>query len=372
MGLATVSVPASCSNSNEIRRRLGHEPVLDAIRGIAILLVLARHSGGILPGGALGVDLFFVLSGFLITSLLLNEWSGSGRLSLGAFYRRRALRLFPALFAMLAVFVVVSSLLLALGRSSAARFGGDVADAGLGVAYVLNFVLAASGSIPADSLRPLWSLAQEEQFYLVWPVLLLVMLRTRLSPRTIAFVLAALFAALVSYRMALALSGAPIHRLWFAPDTHADPIVLGCLAGVAYSYGLLRRVPSWLPLTLLVPAALTLATLDTYDRVLYTVPLPLFSVTCAVLLLAVLTTPESRLAWALNLRPLRALGRISYGLYLWQLPIFAAFGWVLGLPITFAVALISFRYIEKPFLRLKAQGRAPRTAPAPALAPATP
>jgi peptidoglycan/LPS O-acetylase OafA/YrhL len=353
-------------------RRLGHVSALDAIRGIAILLVLGAHAGGLIPGGALGVDLFFVLSGFLISSLLLNEWGVDGGISLGAFYRRRALRLFPALFAMLAVFTLVVGLLAATGVVPRARFGGDLADVGYGLAYVLNVVLASDGRIVADPLRPLWSLAQEEQFYLVWPLLLLVLLRMRVAARTIALALAGLFAAVVCYRAALALSGAPLYRLWFAPDTHADPIVVGCLAGVAYSYGLVRRLPAWLPLVLLVPAGATVATLDANDRFLYVLPLPLFAVACAAVVIAVALDPGCHLARALDLGPLRGAGRISYGLYVWHLPIFAAFGWIAGLPLSFVVAVLSFRFIETPFLRLKDRRRRERVPARVAMAPAAP
>ncbi len=151
---------------------------LDGLRGVAILLVVLRHYGlQTFPGGGIvGVDLFFVLSGFLITSLLLAEHRASGAIDLGHFYLRRALRLYPALYAMLALFLIVSA---ATGGRDGSSLGRAFVGAGFGSVYVYNWAAAAQVHLPA-ALGPLWTLSIEEQFYLVWPLVLLLVLRRRI------------------------------------------------------------------------------------------------------------------------------------------------------------------------------------------------
>src|SRR5205823_7396579 len=122
---------------------------------------------------------FFVLSGFLITSLLISEWDRTRRVSLRAFYRRRALRLLPALFFMLAVYLLAVVAAVVSGRAGSADLRQALGAAGYGVAYVTNIVQAAGGGLHPPQLWHLWSLAQEEQFYVLWPPLLLIALRSR-------------------------------------------------------------------------------------------------------------------------------------------------------------------------------------------------
>ncbi len=220
-------------------RALGHVPALDGLRGIAIALVLSVHVGDeFLPGGRLGVDLFFVLSGFLITSLLVTEWHATNAISLRAFYRRRALRLFPALFTMLGVYVLVAS---ALGLSGRGDLGSSLTAAGLGAFYVYNLAAGYFGFM-SDGLGHLWSLGQEEQFYVLWPPVLLLALRRRARPRSLIAGLWALIVALLAWRVWLVFGGASGARL-YTPDTHSDPILIGCLAGLLYSFGRVTRIP---------------------------------------------------------------------------------------------------------------------------------
>jgi peptidoglycan/LPS O-acetylase OafA/YrhL len=171
-------------------QRLGYVPALDGIRAFAVLFVMSYHVGRVFAridpflgrerswigrGGFLGVDLFFVLSGFLITSLLLGEQSKTGRISLGGFYRRRALRLLPALLAMLTVhllYTVVTGLPLAIETHSIAAV----------VLYVANWY-RTTGHPLAHGLTHLWSLSVEEQFYVLWPVVTIVVLGVRRSLR---------------------------------------------------------------------------------------------------------------------------------------------------------------------------------------------
>lgn len=357
--------------------RLGHVPALDAIRGIAILLVLAVHSGrvlpgGLVPGGVLGVDLFFVLSGFLITSLLLNEWDRDGRISFGGFYRRRALRLLPALVVMLGVVTVVAAF-------TVDDFRGEFVWVLSSLAYVTNLASLQERGIGAENLQHMWSLSQEEQFYLVWPLLLVLVLRARVRPRTLAVALGGLTVTVIAYRALLETAGASLGYLWYAPDTRSDGLILGCLAGVLFSYGLVRQIPLWLPSVLLVPACIAVVALSLESRWHAVLLLPAFCISATVVLLASVLHPRWWFTRLIDRAWLRGLGKISYGLYLWHWPIFFAFGWKLGLPLALLVALLSYRFVEQPFLHRRHAHQTrhsviPRTPPAlPAnVAPATP
>ncbi len=209
--------------------RLGYVPALNGLRGIAILGVLGVHLFG-LSGGFYGVDLFFVLSGYLITTLLLEEHDRTGLVSLRAFYIRRARRLLPALGAVLVLIAVVGPMFYSPGLVA------SIVVSGL---YAANIVrgFGHSDFLAATPAAHLWSLAQEEQFYVLWPLALLA-LRRRLTERRVMTLLAAGFVALVMYRAALAGAGAGWHRLYYAPDTHMDGLVLGCLLAYARRRGL--------------------------------------------------------------------------------------------------------------------------------------
>jgi peptidoglycan/LPS O-acetylase OafA/YrhL len=175
--------------------RLGHRPALDGIRGVAVVLVLARHiwpEGG---AGMVGVDLFFVLSGFLITSLLIEEWVERGGISFTAFYARRALRLLPALYAMLTVFVACS-LLFARGD----RLVHALKSAGLAGTYLTGYA-AFDNFFNSRPLGPVWSLAVEEQFYLLWPLILWLALRRGWSLQRCAVLAIGLAALDVGFRI---------------------------------------------------------------------------------------------------------------------------------------------------------------------------
>jgi peptidoglycan/LPS O-acetylase OafA/YrhL len=180
--------------------RLGYVPALDGLRGLAVLLVLVAHFVGIL-GGSLGVDLFFCLSGFLITTLLLEEFDHSGRVSLRTFYVRRARRLLPALVVLLVVCLAASTI-------EGHRQFAVAAMTGL---YTGNIVQAfwQPVSVAGSGLAHLWTLAEEEQFYLLWPVML-VAIAARRRP---AVWIGGLIAILVAYRIGLAAGGANHVRL---------------------------------------------------------------------------------------------------------------------------------------------------------------
>jgi peptidoglycan/LPS O-acetylase OafA/YrhL len=316
-------------------KRLGYVPPLDGLRGVAIALVISFHYFAFPFGGGDGVDLFFVLSGFLITTLLLEERSATGAISLGSFYGRRARRLLPALLVMLAAFSVIA---LAKGHDPVwdlERFGFYTGNAAR--AFTL---------LPPSGLDHLWSLAEEEQFYLLWPLLLLAFARSR---RLLMFTLA-LTGALILYRAGLAIGGASLNRLYFGPDTHAD----GLMMGAALAIILQRRsitVPEGL-LPWIVGSFVLAVLIPDVNTGWHIIGLPLFELVCAALIAAAVS--GSSLTSALSWPPLVFLGKISYSLYLWHFMLLWAFGSryeMIALPVTFACAYLSYRFVERPFRR---------------------
>jgi peptidoglycan/LPS O-acetylase OafA/YrhL len=322
--------------------RLGQVPVLDAVRGSAVLVVLVAHTNHVLPSGVLGVDLFFVLSGFLITSLLLTEWDATGAISLRAFYRRRALRLLPALVVMLAILTAV---LAATGGLD--QFVWVLLSFG----YVVNVAAIFEGEIAAPSLKHMWSLSQEEQFYLVWPLALFLAIRARARPQNLALMLGAVAVVVVAWRAFLAVAQASPGYLLYAPETRSVGLIVGCLGGVLFGYGLVRRVPLWLASAMLVPAGAAVALLGNESRWDAVVLLPVFCIAAVVVLLGCVLHPDWWFARVIDRSWLRGLGKISYALYLWHWPLYFAFGWMLGLPLAIVVACLSYRFVEQPFLQ---------------------
>jgi peptidoglycan/LPS O-acetylase OafA/YrhL len=303
-------------------------------------LVVCFHLTGYPPGGWLGVDLFFVLSGFLITTLLLERW---GRESVGVFYQRRALRLVPALAVLLLV-------MLAVDRS---LFG---ALAGLG--YFSNLVMAGGHpSIFPASLTHLWSLAEEEQFYLVWPVVLYAAIR--FGAKVALWIALGGVAVSVAAATTLFVHGASGYRLFYAPDTRAASILVGCALALALTIRPLefRR----LELVALAAFPALLVVMD-YTRLSVSgLPVLLFCLVAAILIVRALHS-DSTLANVLGRRPFVFVGRISYSLYLWHYPIFVwlgvtavGVGWLDGVAagLVVAAACASYYLVELPFLRRK-------------------
>lgn len=309
--------------------RLGYVPALDGLRGLAVLLVVAFHYTGAPLGGPYGVDLFFVLSGFLITTLLLEERAARGRSNLVGFYVRRARRLFPALAVMLAAYLVYNAV---LGRDAMAT----VADHGL---YFGNIYFVVTHR-PDQGLGHLWSLAEEEQFYLVWPLLLLLLARAR---RPLYWV-GALLLLLMAYRGFFILNGASMTRLYRAPDTHSEGLVLGAVLAILRQQGFVAG--EWagkLGIILIVPPAVA---------GIWSVGLPTFELGAFFLIAAAIGATE--IAGWLSFRPLVWLGTLSYSLYLWHEPILWAFhrhDRLIALALSFVCAWLSYRYVELPLRR---------------------
>lgn len=312
--------------------RLGHRPALDALRGIAVLMVLAWHAR--LPfgrgGSWMGVTVFFVLSGFLITRLLLEERADTGRIRWGAFYIRRVRRLVPALVAMVAVTVLAGWLL--LGRSLWRE--GVVA-----LSYLGNWAI-----IDGHFLGPLghvWTLAIEEQFYIVWPAV--IGLLALLRPRFAVVILVLGIMTSIAVRQS-----SPELRASVGTDARADALLYGALAAFVVGRVTISLVAAAVATALLV----ILMVLEPHPFGIVaglTLAPPLIA-------LVILGTIEIRSAPAW----LRGTGRISYGLYLWHYapmlllaPIIDPWPLraVVLFGIAFALALVSWRYVERPLLR---------------------
>jgi peptidoglycan/LPS O-acetylase OafA/YrhL len=343
---------------------LGYQPVLDGLRGVAILLVLGVNSlMGFLPGGFVGVDIFFVLSGFLITTLLVEEWTRSGTISLKRFYARRALRLLPALFLLL----VASCAYAALFQSHETA-AVTCREAIWVLFYFANWMLTIEHAV--GSLDHAWSLSVEEQFYFVWPVVLLSLLRLGVRRERVLLLLALLIIGSAAWRAALWHSGAHYLRLYYGSDARADALLIGCVLGLLFSWNLLptvagarvaRRASALVAIVFLAIIALWVPHDSAF---LYAGGFTLIALSAAAVLAGAL---GSRSEGILGSPVLVWIGRISYSLYLWHYPVFHvlrverfdSFGWspmlvqALRFTAAFVAACASFYLVERPFLRLK-------------------
>jgi peptidoglycan/LPS O-acetylase OafA/YrhL len=279
------------------------------------------------------VKIFFVLSGFLITSLLLKELRETGTLSLCSFYWRRTLRIFPAMFAFL--IAIGSGYLLGI-----VRIGQDSPFKIFSAATYLSDYIPVWGW----PLHHTWSLSVEEQFYLLWPVALLLcgLRKAGIFPAILILV------ALVSRTVAFG---------EYRFDTVADSLAIGCLASIyreRIERAILQFWPRSIPLsTILVLPVLLLPAANHYSRhgtFSSLIGIPLLNVAIGLMMLAVIAQPP---AW-LNTAPMVELGQLSYSLYLWHLPWVRDFRWNwLWLPAALLCAWLSYRFVERPVLRLR-------------------
>jgi peptidoglycan/LPS O-acetylase OafA/YrhL len=360
-----------------VKRNQRYMPGLDGLRAIAVLAVIVFHLGfGWAPGGLLGVGIFFTLSGYLITDILLSQLSQRGRIDFLRFWAARARRLLPALFVMLAL---VTAWVTLFGPAQPDQFRKAVLSS---VFYVNNWeqifanVSYFARFAPEGPLNHLWSLSVEEQFYIFWPFLLLLGVklvherplpsgvRPRLAILTIAFAFVSVIEMAVLYHPSLDPS-----RIYYGTDTRAAGLLFGCaLAMVWPSRRLSRRIApqarnllDGLGVLGLAIIALMIWQVGEFDRFLYQGGFIVLSL-ATVLVLMPLTHPACRLGKVVGAPPLRWVGVRSYGIYLWQTPIIvltgpdsrppeSLLGKALQVAAIFAIAGLSWRFVEEPIRR---------------------
>jgi peptidoglycan/LPS O-acetylase OafA/YrhL len=310
-----------------------YNPALDGLRAVAISLVMLFHAE-IIPGGWIGVDVFFVLSGYLITSILAGELQRTGSIGLGRFYVRRALRLTPALLVLVAF---------QLTRSAFRADGEEIRYATLvGATYIENWN-SIFHFAPFSIMGHTWSLATEEQFYLLWPLALPLVI----GRRPLVWICAGI-ASMMATRVVL---HGDIASLTFG--LYARPV--GLLVGCALAMLPPARLPAWTPFAALC-ALMALGLVPESGWLFVAAPIIASLATAAIIVSAQSAgLLSAMLAW----RPAVYVGRISYGLYLYSAPLAVlghGKGAIIGtglIGLSFIVAAVSFEIIEKPALRLK-------------------
>ena len=354
---------------------MGHLPVLDGLRGMAIAFVVGVHLyAPVFSGGNSGVDLFFVLSGFLITKLALEEADRTGGLSLSQFYLRRVFRIFPALFVMLA-FLLVASFTFMSDVGNSLRREIMLSGASMGNLWPVFY-----GFEPRGALGHTWSLGIEEQFYLVWPFILFISpLAFRRTRRFAAWVAGVTIAAGLITRVVVV--GIIDYPHWVSiPFFDFDGLALGCLLAMVLhtdDNGRWLRVPNWL---FALAAAVVMSDLFAarvyIDHDHFGLRSSTLRVAYAVILAAFLLRPTSPMSAPFRTSPMRMLGRLSYSLYLWHVPIFTIISKerfpdasravivVTKVVVTAVVALSSYYFVERPAIeygrRLRERRRAAR------------
>ncbi|CAB4960704.1 unannotated protein [freshwater metagenome] len=359
---------------NQIQR-LNHITSLDGLRGIAVILVLTRHFEVLAPqgltgftfidhffrGGYLGVDIFFVLSGFLITSLLLNEHESHSRIRLLHFYGRRSLRLLPALSILLLLYSVITVL---EGQAFSSISSGVLAT----FFYYLNWQYVLSFPKSFGDLGYLWSLSIEEQFYIVWPAALILLLhftkKTLIHISTIAVLIA--FVLWHRHVMWTTPSEIPYKQftIFIRTDARIDSLLVGCITAFIYRYRLISvRLSQILAILGALVLFLYLEFSQPYTGYMFSGGFTVVAVSVACLILG-LTTSTFSLTKLLSRRFIVLIGKTSYGIYLWHYPIFTfvnrhmtttseIYKVIIALVCTALFTTASWLFIETPALRLK-------------------
>jgi peptidoglycan/LPS O-acetylase OafA/YrhL len=363
--------------------KLGHRPALDGIRGLGMLMVVIFHTmtylvfsygpygDSVLPGAFVAVDVFFALSGFLITSLLLEERRRTGEISMRRFYIRRGLRLLPALYFTIAAFSAYVVL------SGDVGFGDYIGATVKMLTYSSNFFIGDDQFL-TQWFGQTWSLSIEEQFYIVWPLVLIALLYVfRGRPKAIIAVLVAVILAVVAWRIVLFDHFGIWSDVYYRTDARIDQPLAGALLAVLMHYGIVSDKPRpWLGVLGLGGWMVAAFVASPFEESYFQIVAPAILVASLATILGVLHG-QGPAAVILALRPLQWLGRISYTLYLVHVAIFFAVRRHITDPdaniqrviiangAALLATLVVHRLVEAPALRLKdkwAPARVPRVA----------
>jgi peptidoglycan/LPS O-acetylase OafA/YrhL len=355
--------------------QLTYMPALDGIRAVSILGIMANHGGfGWAAGGVISVNVFFVLSGFLITMLLMKEWTRSGTIRLRAFWARRARRLLPALFVLLGGIGLYALLFAPAGTVGSLR--GD----GLSTLfYFSNWHQILTGqsyfaqvSAPSPLLHT-WTLAIEEQFYIVWPLAVIGILKLTRSPRVLLVVTVLGVLASATEMALLFHPGMDPSRIYYGTDTRAQDILTGAALGIlllkrpAAAGARARAGWSWVAVAGAAVFVAEWARINASVDTPYRGGFLLADVMVALVIAGVTLAPTGVPARVLAVRPLTFVGRISYGLYLWHWPIFLVLDhartglegyplFALRTAVTFVIAVLSWYLVETPVRQMTFKG----------------
>ncbi len=348
-------------------------PAFDGVRAIAVLAVVAFHATypSFIKGGYVGVDVFFVLSGFLITWLLTSEHDQLNAISYPKFYARRALRLFPALAAL----IVASLILVEIDHAALIQGGRHETLVGIPfvIFYVGNWNIAFGATLGLLGIT--WTLAIEEQYYLLWPLTLSALLK-RIDRRRIAALLVAVALAEEIVRYIAGLSNDIYFNLWFdkATVTHSDGLLLGSALALMWTtratwkiWPTIERRANEVGMAgaVLVALAIVIGKPDLHTTYIWETVAAWGTV---LLVMSLVALPTGWISRTLALTPLQWIGKRSYGMYIWHFPIIIlVLSWnlphkhlhftrfALEIVITFVVTALSYKFIEQPFLRRKAR-----------------
>ena len=366
---APMATPSSAAHLE--KPSFGYKPALDGLRAVAVMSVVAYHFGaGWLQGGFLGVDMFFVLSGYLITSLLLIEWAGSGTIRFGGFWARRFRRLLPALFVLLVVVALWGRIVLSSDQWSELRWDGIWS-----LFYAANWRFVSSGasyfSAEPSMLRHMWSLAIEEQFYLVWPLVVFGALwLTRGKHLLLTAICAVGTVASVAITQWKFEPGQDPSRVYYGTDARASQLLVGALLAILLIHWAPKARASRVAVQVVgvvgavVVGVLFWAARDQNDF-LYRGGFILFAfATAAVITAIVQPSTRNPMKSVLCVQPIRWIGQVSYGVYLWHWPVWVAlsrarlqsWGWdisgwrltVVHLGVTFGISALSYYLVELP------------------------
>lgn len=358
-----MTAPASPSSAH----KFAYQPALDGLRAVAVIIVLLYHAGvSWIPGGFLGVDLFFVLSGYLITGLLWTEYSNSGRIDLKGFWVRRIRRLVPAL-----ILVLIGVAAYATWFADPMALTSLSRDVIGSLLYVPNWVSIFNGSSYFEQfsstpspLKHMWSLGVEEQFYLLWPIVFLLAVKRFKNTRLLTVLLAS-GAVASGLLMAVLHTGGDPSRVYYGTDTRAQALLLGAALAMwlhprVQQDGTLQNVSSVRTVGWVGAAALLGFVFTVGDDVPWMYEGGFFAAAlfCA-LTVAAAVQPVGILRSTLSWRPLREIGKVSYGLYLWHWPVFVTMTparmnmdglslIVARITVTVAFTLVSYHLVEMP------------------------